>query len=166
MSTKDNLQEAFAGESQASRKYLAFSKKADQDNFKQVARLFRAASAAETIHAQAHLRAMGGIKSTLENLQEAKAGEEYEFESMYPGFVTQAEEEGNKAALIAFNHAMSAEKIHAGLYGEAIEAVKSGNDLPETAIYVCEICGNTVLGEAPDKCQICGVPKDRFFAIE
>lgn len=166
MSTKDNLQEAFAGESQANRKYLAFAKKADQDNFKQVARLFRAAAAAETIHAHAHLRAMGGIKSTLENLEEAKGGEEYEFDSMYPGFVAEAEAEGNKAALITFKNAMAVENIHAGLYGEAIEAVKAGQDLPETAIYVCEICGNTVYGEAPDKCEICGVPKERFFAVE
>ncbi|NLN93715.1 MAG: rubrerythrin family protein [Candidatus Hydrogenedens sp.] len=166
MSTKDNLMAAFAGESQASRKYLAFAKKAEQDNFKQVGRLFRAASAAETIHAHAHLRALGAIKSTLENLEEAKAGEEYEFESMYPAFVTEAIEEGNQAALVAFKHAMAAENIHAGLYGEAIEAVKAGEDLPETAIHVCEICGNTVFGEAPDKCQICGVPKERFFAIE
>jgi rubrerythrin len=166
MSTKDNLQEAFAGESQANRKYLAFAKKADQDNFKQVARLFRAAAAAETIHAHAHLRAMGGIKTTLENLEEAKGGEEYEFNSMYPGFVAEAETEGNKAALITFKNAMAVENIHAGLYGEAIEAVKAGQDLPETAIYVCEICGNTVYGEAPDKCEICGVPKERFFAVE
>ncbi len=166
MSTKDNLQEAFAGESQANRKYLAFAKKAEQDNFKQVARLFRAAAAAETVHAHAHLRAMGGIRGTLENLEEAKGGEEFEFNSMYPGFVAEAEAEGNKAALISFKNAMAVENIHAGLYGEAIEAVKAGKDLPETPIYVCEICGNTVYGEAPDKCDICGVPKERFFAVE
>jgi rubrerythrin len=166
MSTKDNLQEAFAGESQANRKYLAFAKKAEQDNFKQVARLFRAAAAVETVHAHAHLRAMGGIRGTLENLEEAKGGEEFEFNSMYPGFVAEAEAEGNKAALISFKNAMTVENIHAGLYGEAIEAVKAGKDLPETPIYVCEICGNTVYGEAPDKCDICGVPKERFFAVE
>lgn len=165
MSTSANLQEAFAGESQANRKYLAFAKKAEQDGFKQVAKLFRAAAAAETIHAHAHLRVMNGIKSTAENLVEAKGGEEHEFTSMYPGFVAEAEVEGNKAALISFKNAMAVEEIHAGLYGEALESVKVGNDLPATAVYVCEICGNTVYGEAPDKCPICGVPRERFTEI-
>lgn len=166
MSTAANLQAAFAGESQANRKYLAFAKKADQDGFKQVAKLFRAAAAAETIHAHAHLRVMNGIKSTLENLEAAKGGEEHEFQSMYPGFVAEAEQEGNKAALVSFKNAMAVEEIHAGMYGEAVDAVKAGNDLPATAIYVCEICGNTVYGEAPDKCPICGVGKERFTLID
>jgi len=165
MTTSANLQEAFAGESQANRKYLAFAKKAEQDGFKQVAKLFRAAAAAETIHAHAHLRVMGGIKTTVENLAAAKGGEEHEFKSMYPGFVSEAEAEGNKAALVSFKNAMAVEEIHAGLYGEALESVKAGNDLPSTAIYVCEICGNTVYGEAPDKCPICGVSKDRFVEV-
>lgn len=166
MSTSDNLKAAFAGESQANRKYLAFAKKAEQDGFKQVARLFRAAAAAETVHAHAHLRVMGGIKSTAENLQAAVSGERHEFESMYPGFVAEAEQEGNRAALMSFKNAMEVEQIHAGLYGEALQAVESGNDLAEAPVYVCEICGNTVIGEAPDKCPICGVPREKFFAIE
>ncbi len=166
MSTQDNLQAAFAGESQANRKYLAFAKKAEQDGFNQVARLFRAAAAAETIHAHAHLRVMGGINSTEENLKAAVGGEEHEFQEMYPEFVAEAEQEGNRAALISFKNAMAVEAIHAGLYGDALAAVQSGSDLADTPIYVCEICGNTVLGEAPDKCPICGVPKEKFFAIE
>ena len=157
MSTTDNLKAAFAGESQANRKYLAFAKKA---------KLFRAAAAAETIHAHAHLRVLGGIKSTIENLEEAVSGEDHEYKEMYPGFVVEAETEGNKAALISFKNAMSVEKIHSGLYGEALASVKAGNDLAEAPIYVCEICGNTVVGEAPDKCPICGVPKDKFSLVE
>lgn len=166
MSTAENLQAAFAGESQANRMYLAFAKKADQEGLKQVAKLFRAAAAAETIHAHAHFRVMNGVKSTAENLEAAKSGEEHEFKSMYPGFVAEAEQEGNKAALISFKNAMAVEEIHAGMYGEAIEAVKGGNDLPATNVYVCEICGNTVYGDAPDKCPICGVSKERFTLID
>ena len=166
MSTEANLKEAFAGESQANRMYLAFAKKADQEGFKQVAKLFRAAAAAETVHAHAHFRVMNGIKSTAENLEAAKGGEEHEFKNMYPGFVAEAEQEGNKAALVSFKNAMAVEEIHAGMYGDALEAVKSGNDLPDTPVYVCEICGNTVYGDAPDKCPICGVPKERFMLVE
>ncbi len=166
MSTSANLLEAFAGESQANRKYLAFAKKADAEGFKQVAKLFRAAAAAETIHAHAHLRVMAGIKTTAENLQEAISGEQHEFVSMYPGFVAEAEQEGNKAALISFRNALEVEGIHAGLYGQALAAVKAGGDLPTASIYVCEICGNTVIGEVPDKCPICGVPKDKFALVE
>ncbi len=166
MSTTNNLQEAFAGESQANRKYLAFAKKADQEGFSQVAKLFRAAAAAETIHAHAHLRVLGGIKSTVENLATAKGGEEHEFKNMYPGFVAEAEQEGNKAALMTFKNAMAVEEVHAGMYGDALEAVRAGKDLPSTDIYVCEVCGNTVYGNAPDKCDICGVGKDRFTKVD
>jgi len=166
MSTSNNLQEAFAGESQANRKYLAFAKKADQEGFAQVAKLFRAAAAAETIHAHAHLRVLGGIKSTAENLVTAKSGEEHEYQNMYPGFVAEAEQEGNKAALMTFKNAMAVEEVHAGMYGEALDAVNAGKDLPATEIYVCEVCGNTVYGGAPDKCEICGVGKDRFIKID
>jgi rubrerythrin len=166
MSTDANLKAAFAGESQANRMYLAFAKKADQEGFKQVARLFRAAAAAETIHAHAHFRVMNGVKSTLDNLKTAKGGEEHEYKSMYPGFVAEAEQEGNKAALISFKNAMAVEEIHAGMYGDALDAINAGKDLPGTAVYVCEICGNTVYGEAPEKCPICGVPKERFMLVE
>ena len=166
MSTTDNLNAAFAGESQANRKYLAFAKKAESDGFKQVAKVFRAAAAAETIHAHAHLRVLGGVKTTVENLEEAVSGEDHEYKEMYPGFVAEAEAEGNKAALISFKNAMAVEEIHSGLYGEALASVKAGNDLAEAPIYVCEICGNTVVGEAPDKCPICGVPKNKFFLVK
>ncbi len=134
MSTAQNLKDAFAGESQANRMYLAFAKKAEADGFKQVAKIFRAAAEAETVHAHAHFRVMGGVKSTLENAQTAQAGEGYEFKEMYPKFVAEAQAEGNKAALQSFQFAMAVEKIHHDLYGQAIASLKGGQDLPAAAI--------------------------------
>ena len=166
MATADNLQEAFAGESQANRTYLAFAKKADADGYPQIARLFRAAAAAETVHAHAHLRVMGGVKDTTDNLQAAVAGEGAEFQEMYPQFIAEAEADGNKAALMSFKNAMAVEEIHHGLYSNALATLKGGSDLPAAPIFVCGICGNTVLGEAPDKCPICGAPKKRFTQID
>lgn len=165
MSTQDNLKAAFAGESQANRKYLAFAKKAEQDGLLQVAKLFRAAAEAETVHAHAHLRVLGGVKDTAANLQEAIGGEAHEFESMYPAFVAEAEREANKPALTSFKYAMAVEKIHHTLYTEASRAVSAGNDLPARKLFVCPVCGNTVYDHAPDKCPICGVVKDKFCEI-
>ena len=165
MSTTENLKAAFAGESQANRKYLAFAKKAEADGFPQIAKLFRATAEAETVHAHNHLRAMGGIKSTAENLQEAVAGENYEFTQMYPGFVAEAEKDGNKAALISFKGAMAVEYTHYGLYTQALASLQAGKDLAGAPIHVCPICGHTVIGEAPDKCPVCGAPKARFLLI-
>jgi len=166
MSTNDNLKAAFAGESQANRKYLAFAKKAESEGLTQVAKLFRAAADAETVHAHAHLRVLGGIKSTQENLQEAIEGEGFEFQKMYPEFLAEAEKEGNKAAIVSFKYALAVEEIHHGLYSEALKAVDSGSDLPEEKIYVCQVCGNTVKGHAPDKCPVCNVSKDKFIEIQ
>ena len=166
MSTQENLEEAFAGESQANRKYLAFADQAEKDGFPQVARLFRAAAEAETVHAHAHLRVLGGIKDTTANLQAAIEGEGHEFRSMYPGFLEEAEEEGNKPAARSIKFALAVEEIHHGLYTDALKAVQAGSDLPETKIFVCPVCGNTVYDEAPEKCPICGVPKAKFFEIK
>lgn len=166
MSTSKNLQEAFAGESQANRKYLAFAKKADNDGFPQIARLFRAAAEAETVHAHAHLRVLGDVKGTAENLEAAITGEGYEFREMYPKFVAEAEKEGNKPAITSFKNAMAVEKIHHGLYAEALHTLKEGTDLPVAPIYVCPVCGNTVVGTAPDRCPICGTPKERFSEVQ
>ncbi len=166
MATIDNLKEAFAGESQANRKYLAFAKKADADGLAQIAKLFRAAAEAETIHAHAHLRVLGGVSDTARNLEAAIAGEGHEFESMYPGFVAEAEKEGNKGALVSFKNAMAVEKIHFDLYSEASKTLKTGKDLPAQKIFVCAVCGNTVLGEAQEKCSVCGAPKKQFVEIK
>ncbi len=165
MATMDNLAEAFAGESQANRKYLAFAKKADEDGLKQVARLFRAAAHAETIHAHAHLRVMGGIKTSEENLGEAIAGEAEEFKAMYPKMLTEAQEEGNKPAEFSFKNALAVEEIHHNLYLKALEAVKTGGVMPEMKINVCPICGNTVEGAAPETCPICNAAGSKFEEI-
>ena len=165
MSTMENLAAAFAGESQANRKYLAFAQKADEDGYPQVAKLFRAAAEAETVHAHAHLRVMGGIKDTAKNLEEAIAGEGHEFKEIYPGFLAEAQAEGLKPAEFSFKNALAVEEIHFGLYSKALEAVKSGNDLSATSIFVCPVCGNTVEGGVPDTCPICNVPGSKFFEV-
>ena len=121
MSTQDNLQEAFAGESQANRKYLAFAKKAEDEGFNQAAKLFRAAAAAETVHAHKHLKVMGGIKSTKENIEEAIEGETQEYTKMYPKMLLEAETEGNKQAVQSFDLANKVESIHASLYQKALD---------------------------------------------
>jgi len=164
--TSDNLQEAFAGESQASRKYLYFAEKADEEGHKQIARLFRAASEAETVHARNHLRVMQGIKTTADNLKAAIGGEHYEFTKMYPDFMKQADAEGNKKANDTFYLANKVEQIHHRLYQTALTTLEKGQDMAEKPIYVCQYCGNTVEGEPPDRCPICGMPKKMFKRID
>ena len=155
--------EAFAGESQANRKYLAFAKKADEEGLFQIARLFRAAAAAETVHAHNHLTVLKGVKSTKENLQEAIDGEVEEFTEMYPIFLKVAEEEKNKEAYWTFDVANQVEEIHAGLYQKALDSI--GENV-EVSYYVCNSCGNTVEKDAPDICPICGAPKTEFIKID
>ena len=166
MATIDNLKGAFAGESQANRKYLAFAKKAAADGYPQIAKLFRAAAEAETVHAHAHLRVMGGVKTTAENLEAAIEGEGFEFTKMYPEYIAEAEKEGNKAALSSFKFANAVEKVHHALYSDALKTLQAGKDLPAAPIYVCDVCGYTVAGEAPDKCPVCGAKKERFFEVK
>ncbi len=161
--TEKNLLEAFAGESQANRKYLAFAKKAEEEGYKQVAKLFRAAAEAETVHALNHLRELGGIKSTKENLEAAISGESYEFQKMYPQMIEDAKAEKNESALRSFNFANEVEKIHAELYKKALETIGKNQ---EVDYYVCQVCGNTVEAEAPDECPICGAKKQAFKRIE
>ena len=165
MATQDNLQAAFAGESQANRKYLAFAKQADADGYRQIARLFRAAAEAETVHAHAHLRAMGGVRTTAENLQSAVDGEGFEFREMYPPYLAEAQAAGHKSAAISFKNALAVEQVHHTLYSEAQAAINAGKDLAAAPIFVCSVCGYTVNDAAPDKCPICGVPKDRFAEV-
>ena len=165
MTTNENLEHAFAGESQANRKYLAFAKKAEAEGFPMVAKIFRAAAEAETVHAHAHLRAMGGIKSTRENLEEAIKGESFEFKHMYPPYIDQARTEEAKPAMASFKNAMAVEQVHHSLYIEALDDVKTGRDRPEKKIFVCSVCGNTVLDEPPEKCPVCGSPKQKFNEV-
>ena len=164
--TYENLMAAFAGESQANRKYLAFAKKAEAEGFPQIARLFRSAAEAETIHAHAHFNVVGGVKDTVENLKAAIEGEGHEFKEMYPAFLEVALKEGNKKAEVSIKNAMAVEKIHYDLYTEALAMLKSGKDLPAGDIWVCPVCGNTVKGNAPEKCPICNVMREKFFKVQ
>jgi rubrerythrin len=162
--TTDNLKEAFAGESQANQKYRAFAKKAEQDGFPNIARLFRTTAEAERIHAEGHLRALAGIASTRENLQAAIEGESYEYTTMYPPMLEQAQTEGHRAKIM-FGYAVKAEAVHAELYKRALEAAAQGADLTETKFYLCPFCGHIEFGIAPDACPICGAPKARFVEV-
>ncbi len=161
--TEQDLQNAFAGESQANRKYLAFAKKAEEEGYTQVARLFRAAAAAETIHAHNHLKAMSGIKSTKENLTAAISGESYEFQKMYPQMIDNAKAEKQDYALRSFNLANEVEKVHAALYKKALENL--GKNVTAD-YYVCSVCGYTAEGEAPDDCPVCRAKKQAFRRVE
>lgn len=162
--TLDDLKTAFAGESQANRKYLAFAKKAEQDGLPNVARLFRTTAEAETIHAHGHLNAMGDIKSTAENLQAAIAGETYEHTDMYPPMLQRATTTNHPAKRM-FTYAVKAEAIHAQLYKMALEAVKQGKDLTETNFYLCPTCGHIELGKPPVTCPICSAKGDRYVLL-
>lgn len=157
--TLKNLMDGFAGESQANRKYLAYAKKAEAEGKTNAAKLFRAASDAEALHAQKHLEVAGKIKTTADNLADAVAGETFEFESMYPEFIKAAEAEGNKAAINSFTFAMKAEEVHAKLYKEALESI---DNTEEVTYYLCPVCGN-IETSVPDKCSICGVPGTKFI---
>lgn len=159
----DDLKAAFAGESQANRKYLAFAKKADEDGFPQVARLFRAAAHAETVHAHNHLRALGEIKTTAENLTDAITGENYEATVMYPDFIKDAEAESDRKALSSFKYAYEVEKVHEALYREALANLNKQEEIYD--YYVCPVCGYTHPRNAPDRCPICGAPGARFEKI-
>ena len=161
--TEQNLWEAFAGESQANRKYLAFAEKADKEGHKQVAKLFRAAAHAETIHAHAHLRALKAIGDTAANLKEAIAGETHEFKEMYPDMIAAAREEQHKAGERTFTYANEVEKIHADLYAKALEDIDS---MKETDYYVCAVCGYTCEEEAPEKCPVCGANHRAFEKVD
>ena len=161
--TEKNLMEAFAGESQANRRYLAFSKQAEKDGYHQVARLFRAAAEAETVHAHNHLRALGVVKTTAENLKESISGETHEFKTMYPAMIDDAKQEGQKVAERSFIYANEVEKEHAALYERAL----NGPDRLEAVdYYVCSVCGYVSEGKPPEKCPVCGSKSTVFFKVD
>jgi len=164
--TNDNLETAFAGESQANRKYLFFARKADKEGQGRVARLFRAAAEAETVHALNHFAELGGIGTTRDNLTAAIGGEKYEFTEMYPGFIEQAKTEGITTAARSFGQANKVEEIHHGLFTEALKALEAGEQLSDEPYYVCQVCGNTVLREAPERCPVCGMPRSSFKRVD
>ena len=161
--TEENLKEAFAGESQANRKYLAFAKKAEREGYGPVAKLFRAAAEAETVHAHAHLRTLKGVGTTAENLKEAITGETYEFKSMYPEMIEAAKAAGDKAAERTFTYANDVEKIHAALYQKALDNL---DQLEDVDYYVCSVCGYTCENEPPDVCPVCNSKASAFFKVD
>lgn len=166
MATTENLQDAFAGESQANRRYLFFASKAEKEGQGRVARLFRAAAEAETVHARNHLAELGGIGTTRDNLAAAIGGEKYEFTEMYPAFIEQAKAESINTAQRSFRQANEVEEIHHGLFTEALKSLEAGEQLSDEPYYVCQVCGNTVLTEAPERCPICGTPASNFNRVD
>lgn len=165
MATIENAQEALAGESQANRKYLAFSEKAAEEGFKNIATLYKAASEAEAIHAKKLLKVLSMVGSTEKNLEASIDGENHEFTTMYPEFIKAAEGEKRSDAVLAFTHAMKAEEVHAGLYKKALAAIKGGKDIGREKIFLCPVCGNIEIGKVPDKCPICSVFGKQFREI-
>ncbi len=160
--TKTNLEAAFAGESQAHMKYTIYSEKAEREGFPQIAKLFKAIAYAEKVHATNHLRLLEKINSTAVNLTDATSGENYEVSEMYPAFDAVAKMQDEKGALKSFHYAIEAEKIHEAMYLKAKELVLQGKDISAANVYVCPVCGHTVIGEAPDKCPVCGVVKEKY----
>jgi rubrerythrin len=162
MPTTENLKSAFAGESQANRRYLAFAKRAEEEGNIWLAKLFRAAADGETVHALNHLSVLKEVKNSRENIEEAIAGETYEIEKMYPDFIQEAEKENETDALRSFDRAIRVEKIHQDLFQKAQKLIKKGEDAPEGEYYVCQVCGYPVFNDVPDNCPICGAPRTKF----
>jgi len=163
--TEENVKSALAGESQAHIKYLAFSEKAAAENLPNAARIFKAASFSEQVHATNHLKTLSGIGGTKDNLAAAAGGENFEVEEMYPAYLAVAQAQGEKTAEFYLNAAMLAEKVHLVLYQAARKAVESGRDAASTAVHVCSMCGFTMEGSAPDTCPVCGAPKAMFVTF-
>ncbi len=165
MATTDNAKEAYAGESQANRKYLAFSEKAAEEGYRNIATLFKAAAEAEAIHARKLLKVLNTVETTKDNLQAGIAGETHEFTEMYPAFIRAADEEKRSDAVLAFTYAMKAEQVHAKLYEKALALLKSGSDMGREKIFLCPVCGNIEIGKAPERCPICSVFGKQFREI-
>lgn len=164
--TNENLKAAFAGESQANRRYLAFAKAAKKEGKPELAKLFRVAAEGETVHALNHFKAMNGAKSSLKNLKSAIEGEDYENEEMYPQFIKEAKEEGEETARISFYGASEVEKVHENLFKEAEALLEKGQDLEKREYFVCKVCGYPAVNEVPEKCPICGAPQENFYKVK
>ena len=161
--TEQNILKAFAGESQAHMKYMIFADQAEREGLANTARLFRAASYSEQMHATAHLRALGGVNATPKNLDGALGGENFEIDEMYPAYIATAKEQDEKAAVASMDRAFQAEQVHSKLYARAKATVEAKKDLDLATIVVCETCGFTIEGAAPEKCPICGGTHFRKF---
>lgn len=164
--TEKNLQDAFAGESQANRRYTYYAEKAEKEGHPQIAKLFRAAAAAETVHARNHFNAMDGIGTTKANLTAGIIGEHHEFTAMYPSFIRQAMEDQYKRAERTFDFANQVEEVHHELFQEAVKALDAGQEMKDEPFFVCPVCGYTVAGEPPEKCPVCGAPAKSFMQVD
>ena len=164
--TEQNLQTAFAGESQANRRYLFFAERAESEGHPQIAKLFRAAAEAETVHARNHFNAMDGVGSTKDNLNAGVIGEHREFTRMYPPFIEQSKIDQYQRAEVTFEHANKVEEIHYNHFQGVLKALDAGQQLKDEPYFVCQVCGNTVAGEAPEKCPVCGAPASEFKRVE
>jgi rubrerythrin len=177
--TASLLRSAYGGESMAHMRYIKWGAVADEEGFPNVARLFRAISFAEEVHATSHFvelrnetgaftvtSAAGfGVGSTSENLEGAIEGELFEINEMYPVYFETAKHQGEKGPGRSFHYALSAEKIHAAMFQEAKQAVDSGRDVELGPVQICDVCGYTTEGDVPDKCPICGVTHERFKTV-
>ncbi|MDR3583420.1 MAG: rubrerythrin family protein [Candidatus Pacebacteria bacterium] len=163
--TQDDLKAAFAGESQANRRYLAFAKKAESENQPGVAKLFRAAAEGETVHALNHFRNLGETKGTAENLAAAIAGETYEIEKMYPEFLGDAQDENEKRAEMSFSGALKVERVHQGLFKGALAKLEAGEDVADADFWICPVCGFPAKDHAPGVCPVCATPGDKFYKV-
>ncbi|MBN2483495.1 MAG: rubrerythrin family protein [Candidatus Omnitrophica bacterium] len=160
--TRQNIQTAFAGESQAHMKYLIFAEKAEQEGRPNIARLFRAIAYAEKVHAKNHLKVLDGIHDTCANLDVAIGGETFEVNEMYPAYLKEAQAQGEKGAEQSTHYALEAEKIHAEMYSQAKKAALTGKDIQLKEVYICPVCGYTHEGEPEDFCPVCGAKKSIF----
>jgi rubrerythrin len=174
--TADFLRSAYGGESMAHMRYLIWGDMAEKEGFPNVKRLFEAISYAEWAHADNHFRELGerkggadvmagavfGTDKTVNNLQGAIDGELHEVNQMYPVYLETARFQGEKGAERAFHFALEAEKIHANLFKQAQEEVKSGKDMVLGQVHVCPVCGYTEAGNVPHICPVCGAKKERF----
>ncbi len=163
MSTENNLHEAFTGESKAAVRLTAYARKAEEEEYEGIAKLFRAISASESVHAYNNLRLLKEIKDTETNLQEALASEQKIAEVGYTSFIAQAEEEGKEAAATMFTYARDVEDRHAKLYDQALQHLVT-DEVPE--YFVCGVCGYVSDTYLPDSCPICGAPADKFFEVK
>lgn len=161
--TQANLEAAFAGESQAHMKYQIFADQAEKEGYPQVARLFRVISFAEQVHATNHFRQLNGIGDTVANLEAAFGGEHYENTEMYPAFNAVAKLQGKKGAMLSIHYALEAEKIHEKMYTDAKALVEAGQDMASAPVYICPVCGFTVIGEPPAKCPVSGTKAELFI---
>ena len=165
MTTQQNLARGLEEEARNRELYLAFADKADADGQHQLAKLFRATAESELVHARTQIRELGLVGTSLENVRYAVAAEEREFQDSYAGYLREAHEEGNERAAVMFSQILKVERTHHRMFSEAAAALLANQPLLETGVYVCQKCGNTVVGDRPGACEFCGQAGGTFREI-